>query len=150
MSSLEGDLVYMDMRTPARLYLGGETALRYLDHHGIEAVALVADNCQPELPASLTVMRAPFRDIISTDQAEIDNIKWSANSTADWVLNRMKDGMRVLVACKSGLNRSGLVAALVLKRKLKVTASQAIDSLRESRSVWVLNNTLFEKLAADL
>lgn len=57
----------------------------------------------------------------------------------DW-----KDGKRVLIRCQAGLNRSGLITALVLIKE-GYSPSQAITLLRATRSDYVLINPHFEK-----
>lgn len=57
---------------------------------------------------------------------------------ADWLRGR-----RVLVRCQAGLNRSGLVTALILMKE-GYKAREAIDLLRDKRSEWVLFNRTFE------
>jgi len=57
----------------------------------------------------------------------------------DW-----KNGKRVLIRCQAGLNRSGLITALILMRD-GYTAEEAIQLLRKTRSGWVLFNGRFEK-----
>jgi hypothetical protein len=58
---------------------------------------------------------------------------------ADW-----KDGRRVLIRCQAGLNRSGLVTALVLIRD-GFSAAEAIDLIREGRGSAALCNNTFER-----
>jgi hypothetical protein len=54
----------------------------------------------------------------------------------------VRDGRRVLVRCHSGYNRSGLVAGQALI-SMGYTADDAISLIRDRRSEWALNNTLF-------
>lgn len=56
---------------------------------------------------------------------------------ADWVA-----GKRVLIRCQAGLNRSGLVTALVLIRA-GYTPEQAVDLIRDKRGDYALCNELF-------
>ena len=56
---------------------------------------------------------------------------------ADW-----KAGRRVLVRCQAGLNRSGLITALILIRD-GMSAADAIDLIRERRSPDALFNLDF-------
>jgi protein tyrosine phosphatase len=58
---------------------------------------------------------------------------------ADW-----KRGKRVLIRCQAGWNRSGLITALVLIRE-GMSAREAIDLIRKTRSEWALCNKSFEK-----
>jgi len=53
-------------------------------------------------------------------------------------------GARVLVRCQQGVNRSGLVTALILMLD-GMTATEAIALLRDRRGPAVLNNTTFEQ-----
>ena len=58
---------------------------------------------------------------------------------AEW-----KRGQRVLIRCQAGMNRSGLIMALVLIRE-GYTAEDAINLIREKRSKHALFNGRFEK-----
>lgn len=60
-----------------------------------------------------------------------------------------KRGKEVLIRCQAGLNRSGLVTALVLIRE-GYTADEAISLLRSTRSQSVLFNKQFEKWLRNL
>jgi hypothetical protein len=51
----------------------------------------------------------------------------------------------VLIHCQAGLNRSNLVATVVLREKYGMTSKEAIALLREKRSPLVLCNETFEK-----
>jgi len=57
---------------------------------------------------------------------------------ADW-----KRGERVLIRCQAGLNRSGIITALVLIRD-GYSPLEAIDLMRETRHPYVLFNKHFE------
>lgn len=59
-----------------------------------------------------------------------------------WVWERLEDGMDVLVHCQAGLNRSGLISALVLVEQ-GMTAADAISLLRAKRTPLVLCNAAF-------
>lgn len=69
------------------------------------------------------------------DPAELDDIVSMAY--ADW-----KRGKKVGIRCQAGLNRSGLIVALVLM-KAGYTADQAIALIREKRSKHALFNKKF-------
>lgn len=62
----------------------------------------------------------------------------------DW-----QNGLRVLLRCQMGANRSGLLMTLLL-RKHGYTSNDAIALLREKRSTWVLCNPEFEKWLLEL
>lgn len=58
--------------------------------------------------------------------------------------SRWKSGDRVLIRCQAGLNRSGLVLALILIKD-GWTPAQAINLIRESRGQDALCNSQFEQ-----
>jgi len=66
----------------------------------------------------------------------------NAIAAARWVHTRWSEGARVLVRCQAGLNRSGLITALVLMLAGH-TAHDAIALIRERRSPWALCNDAF-------
>lgn len=57
-------------------------------------------------------------------------------------------GQRVLVRCQAGINRSGLVTALILMMS-GMNAESAIKLIRERRSPHVLSNAYFEQWLLD-
>jgi hypothetical protein len=74
-------------------------------------------------------------DIEHFDQKELfETVKFAHTQ---WV-----KGKRVLIRCQAGLNRSGLVTALVLMRT-GYTAIEAITIIRETRSEYALFNNEF-------
>lgn len=84
-------------------------------------------------------MRYPFYDgnMADMDFEALDEVVNMAHN--DW-----KAGKQVLIRCQAGLNRSGLIMALVL-RKEGYTSQEAIDLIRATRSEWALFNKTFEK-----
>lgn len=61
---------------------------------------------------------------------------------AELALASVLDGRRVLVRCRSGYNRSGLVIGQALI-SAGYPPADAISLIRDRRSEWALNNTLF-------
>ena len=61
---------------------------------------------------------------------------------ARWAWRRWVAGDRVLVRCQAGLNRSGLVTALILMLE-GYDAASAVELIRERRSSWALCNQHF-------
>jgi hypothetical protein len=57
---------------------------------------------------------------------------------------RWAGGQQVLVRCQAGINRSGLVTALILMMS-GMDAGSAIALIRERRSAYVLSNAHFEQ-----
>lgn len=58
--------------------------------------------------------------------------------------SRWQAGHEVLIRCQAGVNRSGLVMALVLMLSGR-TADESIDLIRERRSTYALSNRAFEQ-----
>lgn len=84
-------------------------------------------------------VRYPFYDgnMADINLVELYDIVRMAHT--DW-----KAGKRVLIRCQAGLNRSGLIMALVLMRE-GYKAKDAIALMREKRGISVLCNRTFEK-----
>ena len=89
-------------------------------------------------------VRYPFYDgdMKDIDFTEIYQVVGIAH--ADW-----KAGKKVLIRCQAGLNRSGLIMALVLMKE-GYTADEAITLIRQNRSEWALCNSTFEKWLREL
>lgn len=62
---------------------------------------------------------------------------------ADWAHQQWKSGSTTLIRCHFGMNRSGLVTALVLMKE-GYSATDAIALIREKRSPRCISNTNFE------
>jgi protein-tyrosine phosphatase len=84
-------------------------------------------------------VRYPFYDgnMADINLVELYDIVRMAHT--DW-----KAGKKVLIRCQAGLNRSGLIMALVLIRE-GYKAKDAIALMREKRGISVLCNRTFEK-----
>lgn len=75
--------------------------------------------------------------------AELDEaIKPELLRLADWLHAEWKLGKRVAAKCQAGLNRSALIAALVLLKE-GFSAEEAIKLIREKRSEYALFNESF-------
>lgn len=59
------------------------------------------------------------------------------------VLAWLRGGKRVLVTCHAGLNRSGLICALVLCRGNGMSPEKAVSTIREARGPNALRNQYF-------
>lgn len=68
--------------------------------------------------------------------------------TVRWAHKRWKDGKRVLSRCQAGLNRSSLVATLVLVRD-GMEPQQAVDTVRRGRCGQALFNKQFYRFVCD-
>jgi hypothetical protein len=80
-----------------------------------------------------------------TDPIDIETI----NSMSDEIVEALDAGGNVLVHCQAGLNRSNLVATLVLIKKWDYSVEDAIALLRHKRSPHVLANQTFEDYLRD-
>lgn len=76
----------------------------------------------------------------SSGEVDGTTVELAANAALD----ALERGDKVLVHCQAGINRSNLVAAVVLMRLLDISANDAITMLREGRSHLVLANKTFE------
>ena len=70
------------------------------------------------------------------DTADLHELVSTAHR--DW-----KAGKKVLIRCQAGINRSGLIMALVLIRD-GMNPEEAIELMREKRARSVLRNRTFE------
>lgn len=106
--------------------------------HGIpyDAVVTLYSWAQP-MPWGIEELRYGFAD---ATMSHVDEDR--LHRIADWAHERWQEGKRVLVRCQAGMNRSGLVSALVLM-KANYSAEDAIKLLREKRSEVVLFNDAF-------
>jgi hypothetical protein len=75
---------------------------------------------------------------------DLEGPKPIVHTIATYVANLLKDGP-TLLHCQAGLNRSSLIAALVLMKVSDRSPREAIDFLRAQRSPAVLCNPSFEK-----
>ena len=73
------------------------------------------------------------------DARIIDEYLDPIHEMAAWAYSRWKLGKKVLIRCQAGLNRSGLLTALVLINE-GYTPEDAIALIREKRSGWALCN----------
>lgn len=71
----------------------------------------------------------------SLDEDQVEEIE----KIADWAYLEWKKGKKVLVRCQAGMNRSGLVMALILIRD-RVSAAEAIKLIRNKRDIDALSN----------
>lgn len=74
----------------------------------------------------------------------IEQVLPALEPVVDWACSRISRGPLALV-CQAGLNRSGLVSALVLMKEYRFSGKEAVALLREKRSPAVLCNEQFEQ-----
>ena len=61
---------------------------------------------------------------------------------ADWAFVEWKAGSTVLIRCQAGLNRSGLVTALILLRD-RMKLEEVLRVIRSARGDYALSNNHF-------
>jgi len=115
---------------------------------GFDVVVLCAKELQPhasagEISAPHTI-HAPLED----GPAMTDEEKRGALWTAQRVVSELRQGKRVLVTCAMGLNRSGLIVALVLCMGWGLPAQEAIQRIRARRNPNALFNPYFQMFIA--
>jgi hypothetical protein len=82
--------------------------------------------------------------VVEAYDAEVYKIVQELRPLVDWTKTRLALGP-TLVHCQAGLNRSGLLCALVLREHFGLSSAEAIKLLRERRSPAVLCNDSFEE-----
>lgn len=112
-----------------------------------QVLVVVADNMDISqyAPSYAGLRSAALRDVGSMVPEELRWTKEQANDIARGIVSDLSRGESVLVCCRSGYNRSGLVTALTLV-KCGLTGVAAIDLLRQRRSAYCVNNDLFRRI----
>ena len=112
--------------------------------HPVDVIVLMAQEYQPRshnFPCTRLVVHAPIDDnpaYMAPDERE------AVVKAADYVTRALRSRQRVLVTCNMGLNRSGVVSALALRRTYGLTPDQAIGLVRRARGPFALSNPQFE------
>lgn len=105
-------------------------------------LVLMAEEIQPEawkFPG-IHVIRLPMRDepTLLTPQ-QIGLVRGVSRELA----RHLTFGRKVLVTCRAGLNRSGLMVAATLLRASAMSPVEAIQTIRRHRSAKALSNPAF-------
>ena len=115
---------------------------------GIDAIVLAAQELQPEKGESfygLEIICAPMDDDGASPPSLVE---WQrALLAAKRVIELHRDGKTVLVTCRMGLNRSGLVSALAIRRLTGVSGRVAAEQVREYRDGALSNHGFFVVLS---
>ena len=125
----------------------GSLPLRGEDLSNFDVIVFMAKEVQPPgdwYTGRLRIVRAPIDDnpyagISSTDMLKI-------RGAVKEVVDALRAGKRVLVTCFAGLNRSGVVVALVLRVLFGLPPYEAIRLVREGRGEAALGNEAFVEL----
>ena len=120
-----------------------------LSRQGIDVLVLAAREIQPPretFPPGLEVVYAPMHDNFwdgpSEDEAQI------ALSAASDVSRALDEGKTVLTSCAMGINRSGLINALVLMDREGLTGLEAVRRVRAARPGALSNGSFVRWLAS--
>lgn len=118
------------------VWLGASQRLRG-DYPFDVVVTLFAD-ANP-VPWGVEEIRFGFPDATLSDSDAARVVRIARSAHRQWM-----SGAQVLVRCQAGVNRSGLVTALMLMLA-GYSAASAIELIRERRGAVVLNNPHFEE-----
>jgi protein-tyrosine phosphatase len=128
---------------PGRLYFRGIHGLApaelrdFCEERGIRTVILMTRgepyDVAAALPPGTRYEHWPLED---TETEPVPD--WCAESAA----RAAEADEPVLVMCRGGLNRSGLIAALIASRKLGIGGAEAVELVRAARE-GALNNRAF-------
>jgi protein-tyrosine phosphatase len=100
--------------------------------HGFDVLVLCAREIQdPDDYQQIEVVLAPMDD--STLRTDFPQELSTALRARDAVLRALRKGQRVLVTCRQGRNRSGLVCALVLRELTGWPGKMIVSHLRNLR-----------------
>lgn len=128
---------------PQRLWLSPAPTPEYyaeLEARGIRTVISLSDAHRLPLPiAELHV----FWPIVDGPLPDLNVLR----ELADFACGHMRLGYRVLVCCDAGVNRSGLLAAMVVWRWMGCSGRKAVDIVRERRPGALTNPAFVEYLS---
>jgi protein-tyrosine phosphatase len=108
-------------------------------------VVLCAKEYQPPSFAfpGMTVLRLPLVDDFVHPLSAVDTALVTSNART--IARYLNGGSCVLVTCRAGINRSALVAAIVMQLAYDMDADEAIEQIRDTRSPVALSNPRFEQ-----
>ncbi len=124
------------------LWMGGCPPPDFPVQQHFDCLVLTAREYQvPELFPRVRVVRVALNDDGSPmTKAEAVEAVRAAGRIIRW----LNGGLKVLVTCFAGRNRSGLVTALVLCKGMGVSPDLAIDAIRAARGHEAFRNSYFE------
>lgn len=98
-------------------------------------------HCARPVDVGVEELRFGFLDDAREDEPiGFDDL--ALEEAVEWAYRRWSSGKRVLIRCQAGLNRSGLVTALVLMTS-GMSRQDAINLIRDRRSLRALHNKHF-------
>ncbi|MEP6389012.1 MAG: cyclin-dependent kinase inhibitor 3 family protein [Halioglobus sp.] len=106
---------------------GASVLINLMEDH--EMVELGVADTAEHVPPGIDYLRMPIPDV-GTPHAEWEH-QWSELGSG--LLERLRNGEDVVLHCKGGLGRTGMIAACLLV-EFGSTSEDAISAVRESRS----------------
>lgn len=112
---------------------------------GIEVVVFCAREIQPpsELMPGFLVYRCPLDD--NGKDPSVSEMQLMS-SVVSQVAKHVRRGQRTLVSCAMGLNRSGVVTALAVKKLTGASGKDVIRRIKSRRSQYALCNEAFTRI----
>lgn len=95
------------------------------------------------LPEEVSRVEFPMRDGPLPDLKELDDLVLR-------LANRIEQGDRLYLHCSSGINRSGLVGALLIRELEDCTGPEAVSRLEDRTAGSVLRNSRFREYVKGL
>lgn len=118
-----------------------------LADEGFNVLVLCAIEYQPESEdfENVRIIRAPFNDCESLSLKDNFIIANAVNEIAKLLLQ----GNKILVTCFAGLNRSGLITAMVMNKALNIPGKECIRTIQSKRYL-ALSNKSFARVVNEL
>jgi protein-tyrosine phosphatase len=121
-----------------KLYVGGRPP--HDRELAFDTLVLCERHYQPErMVFRGTIVRCPIDDDVLSKQEIRQVLNTSSRVAAD-----LRQGKRVLVACRAGINRSALVASLALAQMTRMTAPELVAHMKQRRHHDCLFNQHFQ------
>lgn len=107
--------------------------------HGIGAVISVnnAERVYPEEFSALGMRYAhiPLSDAAPPRPGDLEFNRQQLPVAYDWIMNCLNDDLAVLIHCRSGKDRTGLLMAYYLVRRHACTPDEAVTRVKTVRSI---------------
>lgn len=120
--------------------------LRAPYEQGFDVVVFCAMEKQPKRlqpPEGKSAILFPMDDNLYTP-VTLDDAE-QLHQLAAKLASYLRGRQNVLVTCREGRNRSGIVSALTLMRYRRMSPEKAIETVRRNRSKPALTNPMFER-----
>lgn len=105
--------------------------------------------CRKQLPFELKQLTTAHLHIPLSDGKDIPNLE-NMQDVLDITVQSCRAGLKTLVHCYRGRNRSGLVATIALARLREITLREALEHVRAAHPGCLTNATFEEYVNCDL